>query len=193
MPRTLHKWTQEELEIVIRDYRGSHQSRREIADKLGVTEFAVAGQIAKLGIANSSDRRPWTPQEDLELAELTSQLSNTQIAKRMKRSVNSVTVRAKRLGCSRRIRDDWYTIGDAAGILGKDRKWVRCRVQDGRLKARHHHHQGRNRDNAPPRATWHISRKDLRTFLQTYPHELTARNVDLVAVVDILVGLKKLN
>ena len=75
MPRTCHKWTQEELEIVTRDYQDTHQSRREIADKLGVTEFAVAGQIAKLGIANSSDRRPWTPQENLELAELMPKLS----------------------------------------------------------------------------------------------------------------------
>ena len=189
MPRTLHKWTQEEHEIVRRDYQGTHQSRREIAAKLGVTEFAVAGQIAKLGIANSSGRRPWTPQEDLELRELTPKLSNIQIAKRMKRSINSVTVRAKRLGCSRRVRDDWYTISDAASILGKDTKWVRCRVQDGRLKAKHHHH---NSNDPPPGTTWHINRKDLKIFLQTYPHEMTARNVDLVAIVDLLAGLKPL-
>ena len=185
--RKNHRWTQEELEIIKRDYQGTTKSRLAIAERLGVTQFAVAGQIARLGLCQTSDRKRWTPEEDGRLAELVFTLSMTQVAKEMNRSINAVTIRAKRLKLSRRIRNDWYTLNEVTEILGKDHHWVRRRIDDGRLKATPHY-------DRVPQATggssWHINRKDLKAFLQAYPHELNGRNVDLVAIVDILAGLK---
>ena len=62
--RTNHRWTQEEREVVRREYRQTHKSRRELAAKLGVTEYAVAGQVSRMGLGKRTDRRPWTPEED---------------------------------------------------------------------------------------------------------------------------------
>ena len=62
-----------------------------------------------MGIAKRSDRRPWNPDEDTKLAELAPHFGLTQLAKRMKRSVNSVNVRMKRLGLKKADRADRYT------------------------------------------------------------------------------------
>ena len=47
-----HRWTDEEKEIVRRDYAHSRQSAKEIGARLGVTEFAVKGQVSMMGLGN---------------------------------------------------------------------------------------------------------------------------------------------
>ena len=184
--RTNHRWTEEEREVVRRDYRQTHKSRRELAAKLGVTEYAVAGQVSRMGLGKRTDRRPWTPEEDERLRELIPQKSATRIAKILHRSINAVTVRAKRLRESQRVRDGWYTKREVSEILGMDHKWVQRRIDAGRLKATWHH--GRQpRQNGG--GSWHIEEKDLKRFIRRYPHELNGRNVDLVQVVGILAGI----
>jgi len=44
-----HHWIDEELEFVRRDYKGTNKSAEEIALNLGVTKWAVKGQVQKLG------------------------------------------------------------------------------------------------------------------------------------------------
>ncbi len=189
MGKRWRRWTEEEREIVRRDYRQSQASRRELAARLGVSENAVAGQVARMGLAKRSDRRPWTPEEDGMLLSMVHQKNMNQIAKRLKRTVNAVTVRSNRLLVSRRIRDDWYTMNEACEILGMDHHWLRRRIENGSLKAVPQH--GEKPQKAGGRC-WHIEEKDLRDFIQRYPHGLNGRNVDLVQVVDILAGLKPL-
>lgn len=181
-----HHWTDEDREIVRRDYRHTHASRREIARRLGVTEFAVAGQIATMGIAKRSDRRPWSADEDGKLWELITQYAPQTVARRMGRSVNSVVVRSKRLGISRRVRDGWFTKKEVCQILGVDHKWVQKRIDGVQLKASWHN--GTKPTNGGS-ACWHILEKDLKEFIRRYPQDLTARNVDLIMVVDILTGV----
>ena len=181
-----HAWTDEEREILRREYAGTRQSRQEIAAKLGVTEFAVAGQIGKMGIAKRTDRRPWTPEEDELLQELVTRKSMTAIAKKMGRTINSVTVRAKRIQAPRTTRDGWYTMREVCQILGVGHKWLRTRIESGAFPAIPHH--GRHPQKAGGGA-WHIEEKDLRQFIRRYPHELNGRNVDLLQVVDILAGV----
>ena len=106
------------------------------------------------------------PRRGQTLIALAHRMSMTQVAKRMQRSVNSVTVRSKRLKCSRRVRDDWYTLAETADILGKDTKWVKCRTTAGTLRARQHHG---NKPGTRGSNCWHFRRKDLKDFLQTYP------------------------
>jgi len=181
-----HNWTDEEREIVRRDYRHTHACRREIASKLGVTENAVAGQIARMGIGKRSDRRYWIDREDEILIRDATRYSPRQIARRLHRSINSVVVRMKRLKLSRRVRDGWYTKRDACEILGVDHKRVQRWIDNGMLKA-HYHNGSKPQQNGS--ACWHIWESDLARFIRHYPQDLNGRNVDLIQVVDILVGL----
>ena len=63
-----------------------------------------------MGIAKRSDRRPWNSGEDTKLAEMAPHFGLTQLAKRMKRSINSGSVRMKRLGLKKADRADGYTL-----------------------------------------------------------------------------------
>lgn len=99
-----HKWTDEERDIVRRDYDGTNRTAQRIADNLGVTFNAVKGQASKMGIMQ--DKSPdWTEAEIERLAEMITAYSPMFIAKRLHRSVNAVVVKSKRLGLSRRARD----------------------------------------------------------------------------------------
>ena len=182
-----HRWTPEEKEIIRREYEQSRCSREEIAARLGVTTAAVAGQVARMGLQKRTDRRPWIPEEDETLRQLVEKKPMTVIARRMHRSVNSVTVRSKRLNLSRRQRDGWHTMREAEEILGMDHHWILKRIMDGRLKANRHLHEG-NQENAR-RTMWRIEEKELRRFIRRFAHELNGRNVDLMQVVQILSGL----
>lgn len=191
---TKHKWTDEEREIVRRDYKGTMASAIAIARCLSyltgseVTKYAVKGQVQRLGIAKQLDRRPWTPEEDERLGELITRCAPAKVAKLMGRSENAVVVRSKRLGYSRRVRDGWYTAKDVSEILGVDHKWVVKRIELGVLRATYHF------PNCSPKKNgshcWHIKEADLTQFIRRYPQELTGRNVDLIVVVELLAGLK---
>ena len=85
---------------------------------LKVSDHAVAGQIARMGLCRRTSRTKWTPDEDEVLRTLLPKHSHIKVAKIMHRSVNAVVVRAKRLEVSRRERDDWFTLADASQILG---------------------------------------------------------------------------
>jgi len=182
-----HKWTDEERVIVRRDYKGTHSSANEIGRRLGVTQYAVAGQVNRLGIATRSDRHPWDPKQDDQLRKLIPCYAPQTVAKKMHRSINSVVVRSKRLGLSRRSRNGWFTKSEACSILGVDHHWLQRRIDSGQLKATYHN--GRRPSNIGL-AMWHIEQQDLKTFIRRYPQDLNGRNVDIIAIVEILAGLQ---
>lgn len=184
--RNNHKWTAEEREIVRRDYRHTIASRQELATRLGVSPFGIAGQVATMGIARRDDRRPWSPKEKEVLAELIHRYCPRRVAKLMHRSLNSVVVKSKRLGESRLIRDGWFTKAEVCQILGMGHKWVQRRIDSGSLVASYHSEHGPSQNGG---CTWHIEEKALKDFLRRYPEELNGRNVDLIMVVDILAGI----
>lgn len=181
-----HKWTEEDREVVRRDYQHTMASAGEIATRLGVTFSAVRGQIASMGIAKRSDHQHWTPKEKERLRELIGEYCVRRIARILHRSINSVVVMAKRLGCSRRARDGWFTKMEVCEILGMGHRWVQRRIDSGALKATYHHE---SRPSQQGSVSWHIEEKDLKEFIRKYPQELNGRNIDLVMIVDILVGL----
>jgi hypothetical protein len=187
--RRKHHWTDDEREIVRRDYQGTRESAQAIAARLGqgITWLAVRAQAGFLSVARRSDyrRRDWTAAEDDLLWELMPKERIAVIAQRLKRSIFSVTVRAKRLGISRRTREGWYTKREVCEIVGMDHRWVQRRIDAGALKARPY-----NPDQPPQKngmAMWHIAEADLRAFLVAHADELNGRNVDLVQLVAILV------
>ena len=181
-----HKWTDDERDIIRRDYTHTYRSAQELADRLGVTEFAMRGQIASMGIAKSNDRHPWSPEEKDKLATLIPQCGIQKIAKKMHRSINSVVVMATRIGASRRCRDGWFTKKEVCEILGHDHKWVQARIDSGALKAESHYG---DRPTKLGLSAWHIREHDLVRFIRKYPQELVGCNIDIIMIVELLAGI----
>lgn len=173
---------------MLRDYKGDGASAQAIADGLNISFYAVKAQVQKMGIS-FQDRHYWTKEEDERLEEAIPRDCPGKVAKLMHRSINSVVLRAKRLGLSRRDRNGWYTKLDACELLGADHKWLQLRIDCGALKARPH-----NPDVPPQKdggACWEIKEEDLIDYIRTYPQELMGRNVDIIGLVDLLCSLKK--
>ena len=175
-----YQWTDEELQIVRRDYRHTRQSTEELALRLGVTVNAVKGQVQRLGIASTRGRRRWTPEEDARLWELVPRYAMTTIAKKLGRGLNSVVVRSKRLGVTRRCRDGWYTMREVEAILAMDHRWIKARVDSGALKAT------RQNGRDAPGDMWRFAERDLQKFIYLHAHELHSRNVDLDHIVHLM-------
>jgi len=187
-----HKWTDEERDIVRRDYDGTNRSAHLIAAKLSsmtgdkITLNAVKGQVQRMGLAVSKGRR-WTPREVEILADMITQYAPITIARRLNRSVNSVVVKSKRLGCSRLVRDGWYTKREVCEVLGVDHRKVQRWIDAGELKASYHHGHRPQKGGA---SAWHIAESDLRSFIINHSFELVGRNVDLFQIVGILTRWK---
>jgi len=190
--RKNHIWTDEERAIIRRDFKHTRSSRQLLARHLTeitgetITEYAIAGQIAIMGIAKSDDRHPWSPEEDVKLVELIPSFCPRRVAKMMHRSINSVVVRSKRLGLSRRVRNGWFTKSELMEILGHDHHWIQRRIDSGALTATYHYE---HRPTQRGGSAWHITEKDLKRFIKTYPEELMGCNIDIITIVDILSGV----
>lgn len=183
-----HKWTDEERDIVRRDYNGHNQSAHQIADRLThmtgdkITFYAVKGQAAKLGILQDKNPR-WTDKEVEILFEMITRYAPITIARKLHRSLNAVVVKSKRLGCSRRARDGWYTKREVWRILGVDHHKVQKWIDSGELEASWHTEIKPKKNGG---ACWHIAEQALRDFIIKHSFELTGRNVDLFQIVEIL-------
>src|SRR4030043_1270000 len=179
-----HVWTEEDRDIVRRDYKGTNASAQMIADKLGVTFYAVKGQATKMGILQPKSP-PWTDNEIELLQEMVERLPLTRIAKKLHRSVNAVVIKSRRLGCSRRARDGWYTKMEVCEILGINHHKVQSWIDGGALIATWH---SGHKPSKKGMAMWHIEAKDLRDFIITCSGELVCRNVDIQQIVWIVAG-----
>lgn len=176
-----HRWIDDELELVRRDYKGTNKSAEEIALNLGVTKWAVKGQVEKLGIAQQKSP-PWVEGEIERLQSLIHRYSVTAIAKKLHRSPNAVKIKATRLKLGLRARDDWYTKSDVCEILGVDHKKVQAWIDDGALMASWHN------DKRPQKnGMRHIEAEALRKFIIKHSGELLGRNVDIQQIVWIIV------
>jgi len=185
-----HRWTEEEEEIVRREYKGTNASARWIADYLShltgerITIWAVKGKAAALGILKQKSP-PWTPDELERLQLLIHKHPIPQIAKRLGRSCNAVKVKATRLKLGLRTRDDWYTKRDVCEILGVDHHKVQAWIDRGALVATWHSDRKPQRNGM---AMWHITTEALRSFIIRHCGELMGRNVDIQQIVWIIAG-----
>ncbi len=179
-----HRWTEEELEIVRRDYKGTNASSQAIASKLGVTLAAVKGKAAVMGIMQVKSPA-WTEAEEETLAELITRYAPHFIAKKLHRSVNAVVVKSKRMGLSRRCRDGWFTKKEVCELLGVDHKKIQGYIDRGKLKASWH---GELKPQQNGTAMWHINAGDLREFIIKNIGAFQGRNVDLLLIVWLING-----
>ena len=182
--RKNHRWTEDELEIVRRDYKGTNDSAQMIADSLGVTRHAVKGQAALMGLLQQKSP-PWTGYELERLQLLIHQCSISQIAKILHRSTNAVKIKATRLKMGLRTRDDWYTKKDVCEILGVDHKRVQSWIDSGALIATWHNGRKPQKNGM---SMWHITADSLKSFIIRYSGELLGRNVDIQQIVFIVAG-----
>lgn len=187
-----HQWTPDQIEIIRRDFTGTKESIRRIADHLSyefgeeITPAMVTHQVNKLGIAGIWERAvrgpEWTVREDEQLRERVSRGQDWEmIGKALGRSATAVMVRSKRIGAYRWARTGWYTKKDLMEILGVDHKRIQRWIDEGELKARPY--------NVDPQQAgggyWIIQEEDLRNFLVNHSMELTGRNVDLYSIVNL--------
>ena len=186
-----HIWTDDERDIVRRDYRHTNTSASLIAAMLSrpgdpVTRHAVKGVVAKMGIARPAGRR-WSDDDEEILRDLYCRFEIAVVARKMKRSRSAIVLKAKRIGLNRMMRDGWYTKADVCELFGVDHHWVTARVNSGALVAK-----SNRPDLAPAQkggSYWRIQEKDLRSFIRRYPQELQGRNVDMLQLVDLLSGV----
>lgn len=181
-----HKWTQDQLEIIRRDYQGTVQSQRALALKLGVSRWQVHYALEGMGLNFRWNERYWTAKEDEYLMSHYESMTEKQMSKALKRSRNSIHVRCTRLKLNRRNRDGWYTMKEVCEILGVDHHKVTLWINSEVLKASWHHGHKPQKNGS---GYWHIERDDLRHFIRKYPQELIGRNLDVIQFVDILSGI----
>ena len=180
--RNNHRWNDEEREIVRRDYQGTGESALRIAASLGVTQYAVKGQAASMGILMQKSP-PWTERELDILQDLIHTTPVTQIAQKLHRSSNAVKIKATRLKLGLRTRDDWYTKKEVCEILGVDHKKVQKWIDEEAIVATWHN--GR-RPCQKGMSMWHITSDALKRFIITHSGELLGRNVDIQQIVWLL-------
>lgn len=181
-----HNWTEEENDVIRREYRHDRASADRLAEQFGVSFQAIRSRITRLGLARSSRRVPWAPEDDERLQEILPKHPIGQVARMMGRGINPVMVRAHRLGLSRRYHDGWYTKMEVARLCGVDHHMVQSWIDAKALLASYHNGQRPQRDG---QAAWHIARKDLRAFIRHHPEELNGRQVDMIGLVEVLAGI----
>ena len=62
-----HDWTDSERELVRCQYTGTRESLEAIGRELGVSAFAVKGQVARLGLAKRVGWAYWTDKQTEQL------------------------------------------------------------------------------------------------------------------------------
>jgi hypothetical protein len=182
--KTRHRWSEDDLEVVRRDYEGTRRSCEAIGAKLGVSSDAVYEQVQALGLA-SPQRMPWSREDIERLQELIHKYPLHRIAGMMGRSVNSVRKKTTKVKLRLRSRDGGYTLNEVCEILGVDHHWARARIDCGSLRATWQNGKKPAQAGSSP---WRITEKDLKKFIITYSDELLGRNVDIQQIVWICAG-----
>lgn len=177
-------WTEEEKEIVRVHYTGNRVNVMWIAQKTGHPVKSVRGQAYKLGLGQRIDSKRWTEKEEEKLAELLTQYHMTEVARIMKRSVNSCVVKAHIMKLSRRTRDGYFTQKEAAQLLGVDSHWVQNRIANGEIVA------SPNNGSIPTNggSYWRITEVELKRFIIEHQLQITGRNIDIALFVYIFTG-----
>lgn len=184
----IHHWTEEDDMYIRSRYTYTIESLRELGRHFGVSENSIRQRLTRLGILRQSVR--WSASELQYLEENYDKYPNRVLAKKLHKSVNSITAKARRLRVKKMNRDGWFTETDVAKIFGVDVGWITRRLKSGQCNLEM---RPFDTDKPPSQGhynSWKISEKALRDFIRKYPEELTGCNVDFVMLVDILAGVK---
>lgn len=180
-------WSNDELDILTQYYNSKIENTkliiRLIKSKCGIERsvYSIRHKAGDLGLTqNTGKSREWTRQQEEKLIGMIGKYPTRIIAKKLGRSLRSIYQKCHRLNLSNYVKYDWYSMLDVSKILGINESTVHGWILNKKLNAKHHDGN---------KFLYHIDTKDLKTFICTYPSELTGRNVDMVQLVEILCGL----
>ena len=188
-----HKWTEEELDLIRVEYKGTNKSAELIARRLSIitgeniTTYAVKKQAAKNGYTKKQYKQ-WDDKELDYFTELVGKHSLKDIQCKMrkrgfKRTLKALDFRLHLLNMQASERIGWYTKEDAAGILGVGRITLQKWIDSKALKATWHH--GVEPIKGCGKAYWHIDEADLLDFALNHSMELTGRNINFFLISDM--------
>ena len=186
-----HSYTEEQLALIRRYYNSGEMSHKKLAATIGTTGSALKWKAGCLGLTRSNVQhsfRRFTPAEDEILMEMAGQYNISSIAVKVKHTPQAVQDRLRylRISYNTTNRDGWYTLSDAAQIFGMSTQTVRKLIDSGEIKARTFY-------NDKPKTmygeVWQISKESLRAYVRKHPHQLNGRKVDMINLVEILVGV----
>jgi hypothetical protein len=169
-----YTWTPELDAILNEGYKTGRTAKlaaiRQIQMLTGWPRYACWQRAQKLRLTSTSGRqnRPWSEGDDKYLLDFVGTRNVGEIAKHLKRSVNSVRLRLRTLGRERKIStrvQDGYTKSELATYLGRSKKTIQRWVELGWLKGRY---EGKQRSDD----TLRITAADFRTFWKKHPWEV---------------------
>lgn len=179
-----HNWTDNDKTLIKEQYSEDPQTVYQLAATIGVSPSAVRRRASYLGVAKTKRvRGEWTEKQEEKLKDLLGKgLSYEAIAIKMSRTRTSIIHKTYKLKCKygNSMREDIYTLEEASAVLGFSKQRTRQLLLSGTLIGTH---------NGDSNGKWTITRAALVLFVRKYPGELTGRNVDMVQLVDILVGV----
>jgi hypothetical protein len=172
----------EASDCLIRDH---YDSRTEtvnwLSQKLGLPRWAVKKRAQNLGVARTKEK-PWSEKETAYLEANLHRQSLAVLAKRLRRSITAVALKAKRL--SIRKKDEGYTARSLAQAFGVDDHKVIRWIEMGLLQAS-------RRNSGRPRDMYFISDRAVKQFVTTYPTQFDLRRVEQVWFIDILASVRR--
>ncbi len=162
-----------------------HGISHRIARVLGVPKWRVCRWAAELGLSGPDTRGPkWTTSDDAFLEAHIGARRPGWIAKQLGRSVTAVTVRAKRIGLSRRDARTWYTARQVADGFGVDPSTVVRWIDRAWLAATR---EGQDYPDGRA-AAWRVEYVALRRFVREHHTAYLLAKVDQVWFLDLVFG-----
>ena len=173
---------------------GKRGERAALAVRLGVPEWWLSKRVKVLGLTIPGKRQPpWTRAEDQLLR--TVPLYSPDMCARIfrehgySRTATAITVRARRIGLSRRASHTTLSASAAARILGVNHKTIGSWCIAGDIRAsRLGSRLGTRRLPQQGGDTWSIAPEDFRRFVIDNLERIDFRKVDKFAIVDLLMN-----
>ena len=168
---TSNNWTEEEIKKLKELSKKYHYGK--IAEIMDKSKEAVYLKAKRLGITLIQDRREWTKEEETLLTELWGNKPIEYIAKKLKRTVISLKVKAERMELGPMIENNSYfiTVSDISEIFNVTRDrvtitWVKLGLNLTQIKLTQN------------RTYYGVTLKDLLLFLETNQNEWDSRNLE---------------
>lgn len=180
-PRLKYVWTEDRDQFLRERYDGKVQGRAlEIARSMGFPVWTVKRRAAILGLSYAIDRRNWTEEEERFLWESAGARTAAWIAKKLGRTLTSVTLKLKRMKISPRFREG-YTLRELMLCFGCGHHLIERWVREGKLRIR-------RRGTDRPIDAWCASDADLLAFIRDHPMEFRLDKVDQFWFMDLILS-----
>lgn len=177
-------WTEEQDEFLRKHYDGKVPGRaawiaKEFDDVYPV--WQVKKRAGLLGLTVPADRRNWTEVEEKFLRDYLCSASANYIAKKLKRSIASVMLKAKREKIRRVANREGYTMRLLEQCFGMDHRVIKRWVDEKKLTAKKRGINGGN-------DTWHFTERDVLEFVIAHPLEFRLDKVNQAWFMDLVTG-----